>query len=249
VAATYKPSVTRLLDKYYPLRNGVRSRDGTEPFYRWLLTEVPSSAYVLNVGAGPMPDESGRCLKGRFKRHVGVDPDPVVLTNGDLDEAYVNDGVALPFDAGTFDAVYSDWTVEHVDRPIPFLEEICRVLKPAGSYFFRTTNSFHYMTLISALTPHVFHRIVANRARVLATNAHDPWPTRYRMNRPRAIENFAHRAGFGVAEVRTLESHPSYLMFNGLAFRFGVAYERLVNGRDSLATCRLIILARLRKGH
>lgn len=239
-------AVGSLLDRYYPIENGVRYRDGTAPFFSWLLSATPATSVVLNVGAGPTPDLARR-LRGRFAQHFGVDPDPVVLTNTDLDEAFVNDGIALPFTDNSFDCVYSDWTVEHVGRPQEFLAEISRVLKPGGSYFFRTTNKLHYMTIVSAHTPHAFHRLVANRVRVLNEATHDPWPTRYRMNRPKPIRRIARAHGFKSVEIRMLESHPSYLMFNPVAFRSGVAYERLVNRFSFLEPFRLIILARLKK--
>ena len=102
--------------------DGTRTLDGTKPFYDWFLSGIDGpNAVVLNVGAGPTPSPAMRRLRGRVKRLVGVDPDPVVKTNTDLDEAHVNDGVHLPFPEASFDAVYSDWTLEHVPEPIPFL--------------------------------------------------------------------------------------------------------------------------------
>jgi SAM-dependent methyltransferase len=176
---------------------------------------------------------------------VGVDPDPIVMTNTDLDEARVNNGVRLPFPDAMFDGAYSDWTLEHVGEPLAFLREVRRVLKPGASYFARTTNRLHYVTVVSAFTPHWFHRLIANRARRLPAHAHDPWPTRYQMNTPRHLRRFALRAGFQ-PEIRLLEPEPAYLMFHPAAFLFGVGYERLVNRVSRFATVRLTILIRMR---
>jgi SAM-dependent methyltransferase len=241
-----KPAVTRLVDRYYPIQGAVRYRDGTAPFYAWMLSSIaPSEAIVLNVGAGPTPDPLQR-LRGKVKHLIGVDPDPVVLTNTDLHEAFVNDGLHLPFRAATFDAVYSDWTVEHVAEPVPFLREIRRVLKADASYWFRTTNRLHYATAISANTPHWFHRLVANRARALPDETHEPWPTRYRANRPSTIRRVSRMAGFTSCELRLVEPLPAYLQFSAVAFRLGVAYERLANRFDWLSSIRLTIYGRLR---
>ncbi len=245
-----KRSVERLVDRYYPmLPEGVRVKDGSMPFYRWMLDSIDAStALVLNVGAGPTPSPAFRRLRGRVRHLVGVDPDPVVLTNTDLDEAYVNDGVNLPFPANHFDVVYADWTLEHVDRPQPFLREIERVLKPAGSFWFRTTNLRHYVTVISAHTPQWVHRLLANRVRALPKDWHDPWPTRYRMNTPGAVTRALLGAGFATVETRMVESVPNYLQFNPFFFRIGVAYERLVNRYERLAPLRLIMIGKAVKG-
>jgi ubiquinone/menaquinone biosynthesis C-methylase UbiE len=246
-----KQSVQRLLDRYYPmLPDGIRVKDGTMPFINWMLSSIdPPNALVLNVGAGPTPSPAFRRLRGRVARLIGVDPDPVVLTNQDLDEAYVNNGIDLPFPDNQFDAVYADWTVEHVDRPVAFLAEIRRVLKPGCSFWFRTTNLRHYVTLVSAHTPQWVHRLVANRARALPKDWHDPWPTRYRMNTPRRARQVLIEAGFEKVEFRMVESVPNYLNFSALLFRAGVAYERLVNRGERFAPFRLIMIGSAFKPH
>lgn len=242
-------SVQRLLDTYYPLTpEGIRFRNSTKLFYDWFLGGIDArNAVVLNVGAGPTPPSPARCLKGKVKRVVGVDPDPVIRSNTDLDEAHVNDGVHLPFDDDTFDTAVSDWTLEHVSEPEPFLREIVRVLKPGASFWFRTSNRWHYVIMASALTPHWFHRLVANRARTLPSDAHEPWPTRYRMNTPAALRKALAGAGFETVAIKMIEAEPAYMLFSPLAFRLGVRYERLVNRSGWLSRFRLIMLGRARK--
>jgi SAM-dependent methyltransferase len=240
-------AVERLLDRFYPIgQDGLRFRDGTAPFYDWFLGSVGRDATVLNIGAGPTPPERRR-VRGKFKRVVGVDPDPVVLTNSDLDEAHVNDGTALPFANDVFDAAFSDWTLEHVAQPVPFLREVARVLTPGGSFWARTPNKRHYVTLISAHTPHWFHRLTANRARHLPGDAHEPWPTHYRMNTPALIRSASNLAGFESVQIRLIEPEPRYVRFNPMAFLAGVGYERVVNRFERLAGYRLILLVRMQK--
>lgn len=242
------PDVDGLLERCYPLApDGGRHRDGTRPFYDWLLESIDRpSANVLNIGAGPTPLDERRRLRGRVARLVGVDVDPVVLANADLDEARVTDGIALPYAEATFDAAYSDWTMEHVEHPLALLREVHRVLKPGASYWLRTTNLHHYVTAISATTPYRFHAWLLHRCRPEASIG-TPWPTHYHCNTRSAVRGLADQAGFSGCEVRMVESYPSYLMFSRLAFLLGVAYERVVNCSDSLAGFRLILLARARK--
>lgn len=233
------------MDRFYPIGpDGRRARDGTYPFYDWIVANVGSEAVVLNVGAGPTPVEPERWLRGRVGTLVGVDPDPVVHTNTDLDEAHVNNGTTLPFADERFDAVYSDWTLEHVAIPAPFLAEIYRVLKPGGSFWFRTVNRLHYVTLVSAMTPHWFHNLVANRARALPEGTHEPWPTHYRLNRESTLRRRLSRAKFRNIEIRMVEPQPRYMVFHPAAFMAGVSYERLVNRSEAMRPFRQIVLGR-----
>jgi SAM-dependent methyltransferase len=245
-----KPSVQRLYDRHYPVQDGKPRRgDGSRLFYEWIRsTPGLAQARVLNVGAGPTPEPALRRLRGEVGHLVGVDVDPVVMTNEDLDEAHVSDGVSLPFSDGEFDFAYSDWTVEHVEKPVPFLREVRRVLKPGGEFFFRTTNRGHYVTTVAAHTPHWFHRLVANRVRDLTKDDHEPWPTYYKMNSPSTVRRHMQAAGFDEIEVELVEPYPVYLVFNPVAFRIGIAYERLVNRWAWSARFRLILIARARAG-
>jgi len=246
VGIASRPSPAQgLLDRYYPEENGQRSRDTTAPFYQWILSGIDAPhAVVLNIGAGPTPTASKRRLRGRFQRLVGVDPDPVVLTNDDLDEAHIAEGSHLPFPDEHFDAVYSDWTVEHVADPRTFFGEASRVLKPGGSFWFRTPNLYHYVTLAAVATPHSFHTSVVNRARGYPKGSHEPWPTFYRANTRSKLRRVLTEAGFAELEIRMAESYPTYLMFHRLAFRLGMVYERLVNRWEALSGFRHYMLVR-----
>jgi SAM-dependent methyltransferase len=223
------------------------SLDGARCLWDWVRRHVDRSSVVLNLGAGPPTGEPIRVLKGEVARVVGTDIDPVVLSNPELDEAHVTGGTALPFPDGTFHAVVSDYVLEHVDHPEPFLREACRVLAPGRSFFFRTPNLIHYVSLISWLTPHGFHRLVANWARQLPKETHEPWPTRYRMNTPRKLARLARKVGFHEVDLRLIEGEPFYLRFHAAPWLVGVAYERLVNSSKGLAPFRVNIVGRLRK--
>lgn len=222
-------------------------RNGTRIFYSWLQGELRPDMRALNIGAGPATKDPDRNMKGRVGAMVGIDVDPVVLENEELHEACLIDMGRFPLPDASFDCAFADNVLEHVDDPEAFLSETYRVLKPGASFYFRTPNLGHYVAMISWLTPHWFHELVANRVRGMPAEAHDPWPTHYRMNTRSTLTRLAKQAGFRGMAFRMMEPDPSYLKFNGLAFRAGVAYERLVNSSELFAPFRANILGRLTK--
>ncbi len=232
-----------LLRHYYPDDR----QDTSELFYAWVRRDLSPDSVLLNLGAGPPTRASVRSFRGEVARAIGADVDPIVLDNDELDEAHLIEGGVLPFADATFDAIVSDFVLEHVDEPLPFLREAYRTLKPGCPFLFRTPNKNHYVTLISRLTPHAFHRLVANPARGFPREHHEPWTTRYRMNGRRALRRLAGEAGFRGVELRMVEAQPSYLLFHRIPFYLGVAWERTVNRFDFLAGLRVHILGRLEK--
>jgi SAM-dependent methyltransferase len=221
--------------------------DGSAAFYGWVRQSLRPDMRILNLGAGPATGNAVRTLRGEVSSVIGADPDPAVLHNTELDEAYVIEGRRLPFPDDAFDLVYADYVLEHVEHPGEFLGEAWRVLKRGAPFFFRTPNRRHYVALIARATPHRFHVLVANRARGLPPDAHEPWVTFYRLNGVGRIRRAARAAGFGSCELRLFEPEPSYLMFSAPAFLLGVAYERLVNATDLLSGLRANIFGKLVK--
>ncbi len=240
----------RSLQRFYPEATFARSGLlAATAFYGWVREIARADMIVLNLGAGgPAPRDPIRVLRGEVARVVGVDVDPEVMKNPEVDEAHIiTPGGTLPFDDASFDLVLSDWVVEHIEDPGQFLGEVHRVLRPGGSFFFRTPNKHHYVGMIAASTPHWFHELVANRARGLGAGEHEPWPTYYRLNTRHEVESAGSRAGFRSVEVRIWEGPPDYMVFNTAAFLLGVAYERIVNRIEALESFRAYILARLVK--
>ena len=151
----------------------------------------------------------------------------------------------IPLADRTIDIAYADYVLEHVEDPTIFLSEVRRVLRPGAPFFFRAPNLWFYVSLVSLLTPQWLHRLIANPMRGLPSDAHEPWPTFYRLNTRRSIKKKAIGTGFNRLEFRMFEGEPSYLMFNRAAFMLGLAYERIVNATDLLSFMRANILGKL----
>jgi ubiquinone/menaquinone biosynthesis C-methylase UbiE len=110
------------------------------------VLEVGSGAHGLIFGLG---NEFG----------IGVDPlavhykrlFPIWQGNAQTIAAI---GEKLPFSDSSFDVVLSDNVIDHAENPIAILEEITRVLKPSGIFYF--TVNVHHPIYSMASTAHGF---------------------------------------------------------------------------------------------
>lgn len=231
------------LDRYYDRSKGWV--DGTTEFHNLCASVIPAGSEILEIGAGPTNETS--TFLSTLGVVQGLDVDPDVENNVALTAAHVLNGDEYPFADNTFDACVSNYVNEHIADPLRHLEEVNRVLKPNGVYVFRTPNRFHYTSVVSGLTPHWFHLMVANRLRNMPETSHDPYPTHYRLNSRSKIEYHAAAAGLAVEEFRLIEPEPLYGLASRALFLPFVAYERTVNKFKCLAFLRANILAVLRK--
>jgi SAM-dependent methyltransferase len=231
------------VERFYRQRAGWA--DGTTEFHDLCASNIPCGADILEIGAGPS-NATSRFLASLGKLQ-GVDTDPEVKTNDALDVAHVLTSDEYPFPANKFDACVSNYVLEHISNPGLHLQEISRVLKTNGLYLFRTPNLFHYVAMISCLTPHWVHKLFANRLRSLSFDSHEPYPTVYRLNSPARIRRLAAQYGFSVDRLRLVEKEPAYGMSSRFLFLIFMSYERLVNAFEVLANLRANLFVVLRK--
>lgn len=166
-------------------------RDCTVAFYTRIDALIDPSMTILNLGAGrgaafstdPSPyRRKVQAFKGRVKRVIGLDLDPVVLQNPDLDEAHIIEANgAYPLADQSIDLVICDNVLEHVENPTRFAAEIERVLRPGGWFCARTPVKWGYIGLGARLVPNALH---VRLLRYLQPHrkAEDVFPTVYRMN-------------------------------------------------------------------
>ena len=218
-------------------------------FRERIAGELTPQSIVLDLGAGAgivyqMDFRGDGANKRMAARICGVDLDPRVEQNPFLDEGRVADGQSIPYPDSFFDLVFSDNVLEHLAKPEEVFSEVARVLKPGGTFLFKTPNKRHYMPLISRLTPHGFHRWV-NRKR--GRSEVDTFPTLYRANCPGDISRLAVGGGFDISSIELIEGRPEYLRINPATYVVGLAYERLVNSLSLLKGLRVVLIGTLRK--
>ena len=235
--------ISRLEQKYYfEKHNWV---DGTSEYHELLNGYISSvDAAVLEIGPGP-ENPSTTHVASRVICLDGLDIDERVLSNPALRRAFVYGGRQFPkeIEDESYDLVFADYVMEHVEQPRMMLGEVYRVLRPGGCFVFRTPNIYHYVSLIARCTPHSFHTAWAHKARRRDGHEIDPYPTFFRFNSRRTIRKIALGAGLREIEMRMVEKQPSYLRFHSLAYLCGIGYERAVNSTPLLRSLRANIFA------
>jgi SAM-dependent methyltransferase len=142
---------------------------------------------------------------------VGIDADYHGLCkHAGLKRKVVGDIQRLPFRDASFDLVTANVVVEHVSNPAALLEEVYRVLKPAGRFLFHTPNFWSYGTLLAAIIPNRLKIRLAGL--LLARREEDIFPTFYRMNTLRALNTLAQRYGFVISQLKLTESSAQTIM-------------------------------------
>ncbi len=192
-------------------------RQGAFVFFSMVSELVEPGHTVLDFGAGrghqaDAPGHVGRLcrFKGRCRKVIGVDVDPVVLDNPHVDEAYVigADGrTSLP-DASV-DVIFSYAVLEHVADPEAFVAEVRRVLKPGGWFCGWTPNKWGYVALGARLIPNRFHARLITAVEPGGRGAQDVFTTVYRLNTRAAVRRHFGGAGFEDLSF-TYNGHPSY---------------------------------------
>jgi len=229
------------MDKtFYP---GFRDKWDDKMFRERILPLTGADKMVLDLGAG-----AGIIKEMDFRRKCGsifgIDLDPRVENNPYLDEGKIANAENIPYPDSHFDLIFSNNVIEHIADPDKVFSEVCRCLKPGGHFMFKTPNVFHYMPLISRITPHSFHQFV-NKLR--GRKVVDTFPTCYRANSKKRVSSLAVQCGFKVNRIELIEGRPEYLRINPLLYTAGVAYERLVNATEFLSTFRILLIVDLVK--
>jgi len=212
-------------------------------FREKILEYLKPTDTVLDLGAGAGIIKA-MDFKGQANKVYGIDLDPRVLDNPFLDEKKISNANEIPYPDEKFDLVFSDNVLEHLDEPLLVFKEVFRVLKPGGLFLFKTPNKYHYVPLVSTLTPHKFHQYV-NKHR--GRKSEDTFPTFYKANSVGQIKKLIKQSPFQVGFLQTYEGRPEYLRGFWLSYLVGILYERLVNSTNLLQNFRVILIGALRK--
>lgn len=164
-------------------------------------------------------------LRGRAAEVIGVDVDPVVLSNPTVNRAMVYDGKTLPLPDQSIDLIVSHWVLEHLDQPVTFAQEVGRILRPGGWLCAVTPNLFALSSLATLMTPNRLHASVL-RAAQPGRKAEDVFPARFRINTLATINRlFPKQAWLNCSY--TWSSEPAYHFHNRFIFGLLLAYQAI----------------------
>lgn len=188
----------KVRQRYYPETSagGFSRADGTIALFSRINALIEPDMTIVDFGAGrgrgavddPVAYRRGlRILKGKCRKVIGVDVDPVVKENPALDEAIlIRADEPLPITDEAVDLIFSDMTFEHVTQPDSVAGELDRILKPGGWICARTPNRWGYIGMGTNLVPNRWHVawlkwLQPHRKEV------DVFPTAYRLNTRAAL--------------------------------------------------------------
>jgi SAM-dependent methyltransferase len=232
------PLAKRLLNRFY--------RDAVHP-YRLFEIEVARHLspvdVLLDAGCGRTAPVLKKFI-GRAGRLVGVELEEFLDVQPPI-ETFNCDLAHIPLADQSVDLIMSRSVFEHLVDPSSVYREFSRLLRPGGRVVFLTANLWDYGTWVAKAIPNRFHgRIVAI---VEGRAQEDTFPTAYRTNTHRAVQDLAHATGFTIETFRYVSQYPNYLLFNGILFFLGMCYEKIISRYDLLAFLRGWILVTLHK--
>lgn len=229
----------RLLERFY--------KDVPHP-YRLFERRVdsllgPGVRVLVDAGCGRTVPVLRKYL-GRVERLIGIElvdftdvPAGIETHNADLG--------ALPLADGSVDLIMSRSVFEHLTDPEPVYREFARVLRPGGRVVFLTANMWDYGTLAARMIPNRFHGRIVKAVEGRAEE--DTFPTAYKTNTRGDVDRLAAQSGLRVEAFEYLSQYPNYLMFNGVLFAIGTAFERLISRFEVFRLLRGWILVTLVK--
>ena len=203
----------------------------------------PETRVLLDAGCGRTMPVLQK-FRGKVPKLIGVELVDFTDVPAGI-EAHNADLAKLPVPDGSVDLIMSRSVFEHLTDPDAVYVEMARVLRPGGRVVFLTANFWDYGTQVARLVPNRLHGKVVRAVEGRAEE--DTFPTAYKTNTRADIERLARGAKLNVERIDYLSQYPNYLMFSGIAFAVGMAYERLVSAFDALKGLRGWVMVTLEK--
>ena len=233
--------LVKFIDKLF--YNGYNNNWDDKIFSETIIDNLNTQSKVLDLGAGAGIIEEMN-FKAKAASVCGIDLDPRVMKNQFLHERKISSVYDIPYADNYFDVVFCNNVMEHIEFPELLLREVHRVLKPGGTFLFKTTNKYHYVPLVAKFTPLSFHKFY-NKLR--GRDADDTFNTFYKFNNKAKIEEICIESAMIVKSLNVIEGRPEYMRLSFFTYLFGLFYERVVNSSLLFENFRVVIYGQLNK--
>jgi SAM-dependent methyltransferase len=184
------------------------------------VARLGSRAVALDAGSGP---GSWVLQDQRERLHLLVGADVYLPDTSNLDAFVLAANERLPFADSSFDIVVAYLVLEHLPNPPEAFREFARVLKPGGYFCFKTPAVRTPLFALAQAMPTRWHKRLKAR---IGVAEHDIFPTYYRANTVRILEEGLARAGMVRDWVRTVDQTYAYLSHNPYTYALGLLYSR-----------------------
>ncbi len=204
---------------------------------------------AVHVGAGSVDpaaltqsDLSGLCI-------YAVDPSIESLRRSPNPRRLVAWGHEIPLASESTDVVFSEYVMEHVEKPRETIREAHRLLRPGGRLIWTAPNLWSYSGLITHLTPYWFHRWVT---KLLEPVQHrkaqaDVFPTYFRVNSIPRIRRLLSETGFELEELVSTCHAPHYTKLLPGIHHLAIGLHLLLNRFEALRHFRMVQIVVARK--
>ncbi|MBD0726555.1 SAM-dependent methyltransferase [Flavobacterium sp. L1I52] len=91
---------------------------------------------LLDIGCGKMPYKNYILENSRVENYVGLDIENALEYDKSVKPDFIWNGKSMPFQSNSFESAFGTEVLEHCPEPEIILNEVYRVLKPDGVFFF-----------------------------------------------------------------------------------------------------------------
>ncbi|MGB3299139.1 MAG: class I SAM-dependent methyltransferase [Phormidesmis sp.] len=184
---------------------------------------------VLDIGCGSKSD-IGRYLKERNTPALihGVDLDEYALKNQDVDQLFICDAAEMPFDDDTYDVVFSQFLLEHVESSEKTINAIARVMAKDGLATLIIPNPTSIEATVTRLTPYNFHIFFKQKVQLSDTASEDTFPTLFDFKSIKHLKKQMEAAGFKDVEAVFVPEVYFRFRFRPILVRLALLYSRIL---------------------
>ena len=206
--------------RLYPTADQTVFSPTTEALDRYLRP----GASILDAGCG-----KGTWVLRDYRHMTGlyIGLDVSAPQNRNSKSFIVGDLERIPLSDAAFDVVICYNAIEHLRHPKEAFAEFHRVLKSGGALIFKTPCVTSPVFLLSRYLPFRWHQVV--KTAVKRTEQSDIFPTFYRCNTLKLLDNNLKSAGFARKTLSSIEQTYDYLTFSRVTYAIGLLAGRTMH--------------------